>query len=70
MKKKSCYNNKLSTLLPEWMMDEIQLRIMSRHMESCVMIITETWLDNNVPDAAIELAGRSVAPSRQDCSLR
>lgn len=41
-------------------MDEIRLRIMSRSMESCVMIITETWLDSNVPDAAIELAGRSV----------
>ncbi len=38
----------------------IRLRIMSHHMESCVMIITETWLDNNIPDAAIEIGGRSV----------
>lgn len=34
-------------------MDEIQLRIMSRHIETCVTVITETWLDNNIPDAAI-----------------
>ncbi|KAK3570817.1 hypothetical protein QTP86_027623, partial [Hemibagrus guttatus] len=29
-------------------------------MNSCVMVITETWLDSTVPDAAIEVAGRSV----------
>ncbi|KAK3532935.1 hypothetical protein QTP70_003799 [Hemibagrus guttatus] len=29
-------------------------------MNSCVMVITETWLDSVVPDAAIELAGRCV----------
>lgn len=41
-------------------MDEIRMRITSRNMESCMMIITETRLDNNVPDAAVELAGGSV----------
>ena len=29
-------------------------------MDSCVAIFTETWLDNNIPDAAVELAGRSL----------
>ncbi|KAI4875609.1 hypothetical protein NFI96_000891 [Prochilodus magdalenae] len=41
-------------------MDEIRLRITSNNMNSCVVIITETWLNRSVPDAAIELAGHSV----------
>lgn len=41
-------------------MDEIRLRIISHRLNNCVMVITETWLDNAVPDAVIELAGRSV----------
>ncbi|KAM3876299.1 protein FAM174C [Diretmus argenteus] len=32
-----------------------------RRTESCVAIFTETWLDNNIPDVAVELAGRSPA---------
>lgn len=41
-------------------MDEVRLRIISHRLNNCVMVITETWLDSAVPDAAIELAGRSV----------
>ncbi|KAI4881601.1 hypothetical protein NFI96_007439 [Prochilodus magdalenae] len=41
-------------------MDEIRLRITSNNMNSCVVIIMETWLNRSVPDAAIELAGHSV----------
>lgn len=26
-------------------------------MDSCVAIFTKTWLDNNIPNAAVELAG-------------
>ncbi|KAI4832799.1 hypothetical protein KUCAC02_015747, partial [Chaenocephalus aceratus] len=37
-------------------MDEIRVRCMPH----CVTIITETWLNHNIPDAAIELAGCSV----------
>lgn len=29
-------------------------------MDSCVMVITETWLVSTVPDVAIKLAGHSV----------
>ncbi|KAI3374480.1 hypothetical protein L3Q82_006305 [Scortum barcoo] len=36
----------------------------------CVEIVTETWLDNNIPDVAVELAGRSLLLGGQDCSLR
>ncbi|KAI3355626.1 hypothetical protein L3Q82_017915 [Scortum barcoo] len=41
-------------------MDEMKLRIVSAKIDSCVAIVTETWLDNNIPDAAVELAGRSL----------
>ncbi|KAI3373312.1 hypothetical protein L3Q82_006611 [Scortum barcoo] len=41
-------------------MDEMKLRIISAKIDSCVAIVTETWLDNNIPDAAVELAGRSL----------
>ncbi|KAI3351288.1 hypothetical protein L3Q82_005833 [Scortum barcoo] len=39
---------------------EMKLRIVSAKIDSCVVIVTETWLDNNIPDAAVELAGRSL----------
>ncbi|KAI3361639.1 hypothetical protein L3Q82_001999 [Scortum barcoo] len=32
-------------------MDERKLRIVSAKIDSCVAIVTETWLDNNIPDA-------------------
>ncbi|KAI3368014.1 hypothetical protein L3Q82_026837, partial [Scortum barcoo] len=41
-------------------MDEIMLRIFSAKINSGVAIVTVTWLDNNIPDAAVELAGRSL----------
>ncbi len=41
-------------------MDEIRLRITSHCMDSCVMIITETWLDSAISDAVIDLQGRTV----------
>ncbi|KAI3372641.1 hypothetical protein L3Q82_023112, partial [Scortum barcoo] len=52
-------------------MDEMKLRIVSAKIESCVPIVTETWLDNNIPDAAaVELAGALSSLGGQDCSLR
>ncbi|KAI3361599.1 hypothetical protein L3Q82_013739, partial [Scortum barcoo] len=39
-------------------MDEMNLRIVSAKIDSCVAIVIETWLDNNIPDVAVELAGR------------
>ncbi len=41
-------------------MDEIQLRITSHCMDSCIMVITETWLDSVISDAVIDLQGRTV----------
>ncbi|KAI3365298.1 hypothetical protein L3Q82_010390, partial [Scortum barcoo] len=41
-------------------MDEMKLRIVSAKINSCVAIVTETWLDNNIPDLAVELAGSSL----------
>ncbi|KAI3366213.1 hypothetical protein L3Q82_010034, partial [Scortum barcoo] len=38
-------------------MDEIKLKIVSAKIDSCVAIVTETWLDNNIPDPAVELGG-------------
>ena len=40
--------------------NKVRLRIVSRRMDSCVTVVTETWLDGNIPDAAVELAGRSL----------
>ncbi|KAI3377264.1 hypothetical protein L3Q82_009168, partial [Scortum barcoo] len=51
-------------------MDEMKLRIVSAKIDSCVVIVTETWLDNNIPDEAVELAGALSSPGGQDCSLR
>ncbi|KAI3368476.1 hypothetical protein L3Q82_025487, partial [Scortum barcoo] len=31
---------------------------------SCVAIVTETWLDNNISDAVVEVAGCSLQPQR------
>ncbi|KAI3367243.1 hypothetical protein L3Q82_008295 [Scortum barcoo] len=45
--------------------DEMKLRIVSAKIDSCVAIVSkETWLDNNIPDAAVELAGRSLFSGR------
>ncbi|KAI3365317.1 hypothetical protein L3Q82_010407, partial [Scortum barcoo] len=49
-------------------MDEMKLRIVSAKTDTCVVIVTETWLDNYIPDKAVELVGRS-SSGGQDCSL-
>ncbi|KAK0137684.1 hypothetical protein N1851_026114 [Merluccius polli] len=41
-------------------MDEIRLQVVSGKRDSCVAIVTETWLDEKIPDAAVELASRTV----------
>ena len=41
-------------------LDEIRLKIISHRMDSCVVIVAETWQDNNIPDAAVELEGCSL----------
>ncbi|KAI3355928.1 hypothetical protein L3Q82_004472 [Scortum barcoo] len=48
-------------------MDEMKLRIVSAKIDSCVAIVTETWLDNNIPDATVELlrADRTAASEKQ-----
>ncbi|KAI3359398.1 hypothetical protein L3Q82_002897 [Scortum barcoo] len=46
--------------------DEAELRIVSAKIDSCVAIVTETWLDNNIPDAAVELAGRSLLREKRE----
>ncbi|KAI3358111.1 hypothetical protein L3Q82_002981 [Scortum barcoo] len=46
-------------------MDEMKLRmIVSSQVDSCVAIVPETWQDNNIPDVAVELAGRSLFSGR------
>ncbi|KAK7877732.1 hypothetical protein WMY93_030546 [Mugilogobius chulae] len=42
-------------------MDEIRLQISTQRTfkNCCCMIFTETWLDSSIPDAAIELMGRT-----------
>lgn len=40
--------------------DELRLRISSNKMNSCTSFFIETWLNVNIPDVAIELAGRTV----------
>ncbi len=37
-------------------MNELRLRITPHSLNHCALIIMETWLDQNSPDAAIELA--------------
>lgn len=46
-------------------MDELRLDLSSRSTSSisCVMIITETWLNPEIPDTTIELTGRSIHSS-------
>ena len=41
-------------------MDEIKLRDVNNRINSCIMVITETWLHENIPDLAVELAGRTI----------
>ncbi|KAK0135194.1 RNA-directed DNA polymerase from mobile element jockey [Merluccius polli] len=46
-------------------MDEIRLQVVSGKRDSCVAIVTETWLDEKTPDAAVELASRTVLRADQ-----
>lgn len=41
-------------------MDEMKLKIVFAKIDSCVAIVTKTWLDNNISDAAVELAEHSL----------
>ena len=41
-------------------MDDIRLQVVSEKRDSCVANVTETWLDENIPDTEVELADHSV----------
>lgn len=41
-------------------MDELRLQSAAHSRDYCALVLTETWLDQNIPDAAIQLAGRTV----------
>ncbi len=43
-------------------MDELRLWVATNNIvkNSCVLLITETWLNSSIPDTAIELAGRTL----------
>lgn len=41
-------------------MREIRVKITMHSIHNGVIIITENWLNSTVPEAAIDLAGRSV----------
>ncbi|KAI3354448.1 hypothetical protein L3Q82_018507 [Scortum barcoo] len=41
-------------------MEEMKLRIVSAKIDSCVAIVTETWLDNNIPRRGSGARGRSL----------
>lgn len=47
-------------------MEELELQIATNRLvhDCCVMIITETWLHTQIPDAAVQLTGRTI--HRQD----
>ncbi len=40
--------------------DKLRLRLHSNRIISCAFFFTETWLNQNIPDAAIDLAGQTV----------
>lgn len=48
-------------------MDKIKLWTINNWMDSCITVITETWLHNNILDLAVELAGLTIF--RSDCTL-
>lgn len=41
-------------------LDDVRLRITNNRLDCCIMVITETRLHDNIPDLAMELAGRSL----------
>lgn len=38
----------------------MKLRDVNNRIGSCITVITETWLHENIPDSAVELAGRTI----------
>lgn len=45
-------------------MDELRLWSAAHSLDYCALVLTETWLDQNIPDAATQLAGRCVTRAR------
>lgn len=41
-------------------MDELKLGDVNNRIDNCSMVITETWLHDNIPDVAVELASRTI----------
>ncbi len=41
-------------------MDDVRLRVTNNRLDSCITVFTETWLHENIPDLAAELAGHSL----------
>ncbi len=43
-------------------MDELRLLVATNNIvkNSCILLVTETWLNSSIPDMAIELEGRTV----------
>lgn len=39
---------------------DITLWITSHHLNSCIMVMMETWLHKNISDQALELAGHTI----------
>lgn len=51
-------------------MDQPRLRSCQREMQHCsVLVLTETWLNNNMPDSVFELDGRLLFRSDRDPQL-
>ncbi len=52
-------------------LDLIQLSRSTQHetRDCCVFVFTETWLNDNIPDSAIQLHGRSCCRADRDSSL-
>lgn len=49
-------------------LDELQLRITSHRLNYGVMVITETWLDQYTPDAAIAPSAERTGPLTPVCA--
>lgn len=41
-------------------LDDERLLVTNNHLESCITVIIETWLQENIPNPAVELAGQSL----------
>lgn len=47
----------------------MKLRIAFGKIDSCVAIFTETWVENNIPHAAVELVGRALLQAGKTAAL-